>query len=209
MNVTWDQTDTPPGWAESSADEPVSEDEQLVALAQADPAQFAALYERYVDAVFAYALRRLRDRDVAADVTARVFTRALAALPSYRPRRRQSFRSWLFVIAHNTIVDAGQRRRDHLPLEPLDAAGRLREPSRGPEEHAIVADERARLHAALRQLPASQREVIELRLAGLTGPEIADTTGTSLSAVKSVQYRAYARLRELLGPPPADAGEDQ
>lgn len=206
MNVTWDQTGIDADQPATTADETVPHDERLVALARDDPRQFAALYERFADAVFAYALRQLDERDVAADVTARIFTRALAALPSYRSRHGQSFRSWLFAIAHNTIVDAGRRRRDHLPLEPLDAAGRLREPSRGPEDAAIAADEQARLRAALECLPESQRQVIELRLAGLTGPEIADATGTSLSPFKSLQYRAFARLRELLGPP-SDSGE--
>lgn len=152
MNVTWDQ----PGFqGEQAIDaEDAIDDARLVALARDDPAQFATLYERYADAIFGYALRQLRDRDLAADVTARIFTQALAALPSFRPRHRQSFRSWLFAIAHNAIVDAGQRRRDHLPLEPLDAAGQLREPSRGPEERAIAADEQA---CSTRHWPACPR----------------------------------------------------
>lgn len=50
----------------------------------------------------------------------------------------------------------------------------------------------------LGQLPETQRAIVELRLAGLRGDEIASALDTTLSAVKSAQYRAYQRLRELL-----------
>jgi DNA-directed RNA polymerase specialized sigma24 family protein len=36
-------------------------------------------------------------------------------------------------------------------------------------------------------------------LAGLTGPEIAEVLGRNTSAIKSTQFRAYARLRALIG----------
>jgi RNA polymerase sigma factor (sigma-70 family) len=53
----------------------------------------------------------------------------------------------------------------------------------------------------LDHLPDSHRDIIELRLAGLTTNEVADALGLTQSAVKSAQSRAYKRLRELLAPP--------
>jgi RNA polymerase sigma factor (sigma-70 family) len=50
----------------------------------------------------------------------------------------------------------------------------------------------------MRQLSPDQRHIVDLRLAGLTGPEIAEVLGMSESAVKSSQFRAYSRLRKLL-----------
>ena len=67
-----------------------------------------------------------------------------------------------------------------------------------PEEHALRADDRDRLWRALQQLTDEQREVLELRLAGLTGQEIAGATRRSLSATKSIQFRALSRLRTVL-----------
>jgi hypothetical protein len=55
------------------------DDLALVDAARREPAAFGALYDRHVDRVFAYALRRLRDRELAADATANAFTRALAS----------------------------------------------------------------------------------------------------------------------------------
>ncbi len=48
------------------------------------------------------------------------------------------------------------------------------------------------------QLHKRDREVVELRLAGLTGAEIAQTLNCSHEAVRAAHYRAIHRLRELL-----------
>ena len=82
---------------------PVGEDDAaLVARAKADPRAFAPLYRRYVDPVYRYCYRRLGNREAAEDATSLVFARALAVLPKCRD---ETFRSWLFAIAHNVIAN--------------------------------------------------------------------------------------------------------
>jgi RNA polymerase sigma-70 factor (ECF subfamily) len=166
-------------------------DAALVAAAQRDPAAFAPLYLRYADAVHRYCARRLDDPEAAADATAAVFVRALAALPRYGER---SFRAWLFRIAHNEVIDDYRRsaRRCHAPL---DAAVELKDRDPSPEEVAVAADEHATLAHLLAQLPEGQRRVVELRLAGLSGEEVAYTLGRSRTAVKMLQLRAVRSLR--------------
>ena len=170
-------------------------------LAKRDPAAFAPLYERYVDAVHGYCLRRVSDREQAADLTAQIFTRALAAMPQYVDAGGGgTFRSWLFSIAHNLLVDTYRQRREVVSIEQKALGGVLADRAPGPDEHAIRGDLRRAFREALAELTDGQREVVELRLAGLTGPEIATVLGMTLAAVKSVQFRAYTRLRELLAP---------
>src|SRR5699024_10200533 len=89
----------------------LSEQDEIT-RAKRNPAEFAPLYERYVDAVYTYCLRRIGAPDHAADLTSRIFTRALGAIPRFR-EGSGSFRSWLFAIAHNTVVDAYRTSRDH------------------------------------------------------------------------------------------------
>jgi RNA polymerase sigma-70 factor (ECF subfamily) len=48
-------------------------------------------------------------------------------------------------------------------------------------------------------LPDHQRQVVELRLAGMTGAEIAQALGRSRANVDVTQYRAVSRLRTQLG----------
>jgi RNA polymerase sigma-70 factor (ECF subfamily) len=174
------------------ADEALS-DEALVALAARDRQAFGVLYDRYVDAVYRYCAGRLGDREAAEDATSLVFTRALAALPSHRG---PSFRSWLFAIAHNVVVNA---RRDAPRARSLDDETELTAPDLSVEEIAERDDRRRSVRRALALLPEEQRRVVELRLAGLTGPEVAAALGRSHDSVRTTQRRAVAALRTHLG----------
>src|SRR5688572_29700421 len=63
-------------------------DRPAVEAARRDPAQFDALYRKYLPQVYAYALYELGDHHAAEDATERTFLRALAALPRFREQAR-------------------------------------------------------------------------------------------------------------------------
>jgi RNA polymerase sigma factor (sigma-70 family) len=176
----------------------------LIAAAQACPQAFASLYARYLDPVYRYCYRRLGSREAAEDATSQVFVQALAALSRYRDG---SFRSWLFTIAHHVVTDVARRGK---PTHALDAGAEPIAVARSPEEVALGAESRAMLRAWLARLPDDQRQVIELRLAGLTGAEIARVLGRGTGAVKMLQYRAMTRLRAFASAAsPEEAPHDQ
>lgn len=174
-------------------------DEALAALARADPRAVAVLYRRYLPRVFAFCERRLPTIEAAEDATSLVFTKAVAALPQYRDGGG-SFRSWLFAIAIRVAIDAHRARR---PIAMFDAASDVADVARlsAPAEVAEHAELVDTVHTALVGLPPDQRAIVELRMAGLTGPEIAEVVGRSLASVKFAQFRAYQRLRLLLSDP--------
>ncbi len=182
----------------------LDEDARVVALAKSDPRAFAPLYARYFDPVYRYCYRRLGHPEAAADATAQVFAKALAALPRYR-EDAPSFRSWLFTIAHNVITDDLRARR---PLAPMDAAAHVAATGPSPEDVVLTDEAGGTVRALLAMLPADQRQILELRLAGLTGPEIAAALGRSLGAVKIAQVRAFARLRATFHPDDAPAWKE-
>jgi RNA polymerase sigma-70 factor, ECF subfamily len=178
------------------------DDAVLVAAAQRDPRAFEPLYARYADPVYRYCWRRLGDADAAADATSLIFIKALAALPRYRAG---SFRSWLFSIAHNTVVDRLRSTRHDAPFDPaFDPV----DPAPGPEELALAGDAGRQVRSLLGRLSTDQRHVVELRLAGLTDREIAAALGRNLPAVRMLQTRAVARLRTLMGQGATTRGED-
>jgi RNA polymerase sigma-70 factor (ECF subfamily) len=186
-------------WESAPVDDPgIAEEKLLVQQARREPADFGPLYERYVDQIYRYCFQALGDRDSAEDATSQTFAKALAALPRYRDN---SFRGWLFTIARNAVTDIRRRR----PTVAIDAAPPLYAPDDSPEDQAVAFDARRQLRHALGQLTPDQRDVVELRLIGLTGVEVAAVLGKPASAVKSLQFRAYLRLRELL----ADPGGEQ
>ncbi len=178
-----------------------------IRAAQRDPDAAATIYATWFEPIYRYCHRRLGSPEAVEDATARIFERVLTALPDYRPdenRPGATFRSWLFAIAHNTIVDHHRRRRFHLSLDrllhPRDDRPplHLRDPGRPPDDQAIGHDTDRAVREALATLPERQRRIVELRLAGLTGPEIATALDTTHQAVKSAQFRAYQTMRETL-----------
>ncbi len=173
-----------------------------------DPNHFADIYAAYAGRVYAYALQRLHNPDLAADITSTVFTRALANLPSFQRRQAghapdSAFEGWLMTIARNAIIDH-VRANKRLTILDADAyRHHLNLTSPDPSAHPVPPDERARLLDALQQLNASQRQIILLRVQGWNGTEIAELLGMSHGAVRVAQHRAYIRLRELLTVEPA------
>ena len=171
-------------------------DAELVRTAQATPRAFAALYLRYRDPVLNYCFYRLGDREEAEDATSTIFIKVLDHLPSFS-ERGDSFRTWLFRIAHNEIADRYRRQARH-PEVPLPPDLGLQDAAQLPEEAAITADRRRRVLQLLAHVPSRERSVLELRAAELSTREIAGVLQISEQSVRTAQCRALGRLRELL-----------
>ena len=73
-----------------------------------------------------------------------------------------------------------------------------------PEQVALHQERSSEIHTLLRGLPERERQVVELRLAGLTGQEIADILGCSHPAVRAAHHRAIEHLRKALAEPRTD-----
>jgi RNA polymerase sigma-70 factor (ECF subfamily) len=173
-------------------------DESLVARArQGEMPALGELYDRHHLHIYRFILVRVGSQPEAEDLTGAVFMRMLDGLPSYRPRAGIPFRAWLFRIARNLLVDYFRRQGRRAEVS-LDAAGSQTAPG-SPEEAAEQGLALERLHGALAHLTEAQREVIVLRfMAGLSLDEVAGITGHSRSAVKALQHRGLAALREAL-----------
>lgn len=167
-------------------------DGALAARALHDPEAFTDLYRAYALDVYRYCYRRLHDREAAEDATSQTFINAYAGLHRLGGK---PFRPWLFAIAHNVVVDTHRGRHPHFHLEETDAR---EDPDPSPEALAIDREQRDAVQLLLQQLPKRDREVVELRLAGLTGLEIAQTLNCSREAVRTAHHRAIQRLRALL-----------
>lgn len=174
-----------------------SDDAAIVARAQRDREAFALLYDRYLDRIYRFCYRRLDSREAAEDATSAVFTKALTALGTYQ-ERPGGFRAWIFTIAHNVVTDV-YRDRGRRPSEPLADDFDVADPDPSPEDAAVASDERRRLRALLAHLTPDQQQVIELRLAGLSGAEIGEILGRSRGAVNLAQHRAVKRLQRVVG----------
>jgi RNA polymerase sigma factor (sigma-70 family) len=116
------------------------------------------------------------------------------ALPRFRGDASE--RTFVFRIAHNIGCTFVARTRPHDPL--FDDAP-IPDPRPGIEEQLDQAAERDQLYAAVRTLPAAQRQAVMLRLEGFSVPDIAAMQDTTENNVSVRLNRARARLRVLLG----------
>jgi len=167
---------------------------RAIEAAQKDPARFAELYESNFERVYAYVVRRVRDRYEAEDVTSEVFHQALANLAKFE-WRGVPFVAWLFRIAANSIIDRSKKaaRLQELPDNFEGSA----EP--GIQEALNEIEQHGALFQLVDRLAEDQRRVIGMRFGeGKSIREIANEIGRSEGAVKQLQFRAIQILRSRL-----------
>jgi RNA polymerase sigma-70 factor (ECF subfamily) len=154
-----------------------------------------ALYRAYGPELYGFAVTALGDRGLAEELVQEVFTRVWRKADSYDPRRA-SFRTWLYGIARNAIID--QKRR--AAVRPALAAHEVDADEQGGLDRSLEqALLRWQVSAALDRLTPEHRQVIRLaHFQGLTLREIAERTGIPLGTVKSRTSYALRGLRLAL-----------
>jgi RNA polymerase sigma-70 factor (ECF subfamily) len=170
------------------------DDAALARAARDDASCFAPLYQRYLRPIHGYCYRRLGSAEAAEDATSTIFVRALTQLATFRGDG--SFRSWLFAIAFRTLNELA-RKRSSLPISDK-LSDTLTDPDPSPLDRVIAWDEAAALRRAVEILPALQREVVLLRLAGLSTEEIGTSLGKRNDAIRAAHSRAVQQLKRCM-----------
>jgi RNA polymerase sigma factor (sigma-70 family) len=187
-------------------------DEELLAAASTDESAFAEIYDRHVDAVIAFGVRRLRHPDEVADLVAAVFLAVLRSAAGFDPARGTA-RAWLYGVASKVLAD-GRRRgaREAQALARVSGRRLLQPDDYADLESRLDAAALAhRLHALMADLPAGDRAVLELvALDQLTVTEAAAALGIRPVAARARLARARRRLRPRLAAEQgaSPAGED-
>lgn len=178
----------------SRSPEELEEERQLVEAAKTDPAAFAQLYDRYVDAIHAYVYHQTGSWERAEDVTATTFMRAYAEIGKFE-WRGVPYSAWLYRVASNLVL------RDHRRPGWIELPEGLVDPGEGPEDAAVRSEQVRRIQAAVRHLTPDQRQAITLRFgSGLRNAEVAQVMRKSEGAVKLLVFRALSSLEQRLGP---------
>lgn len=178
------------------------DDAAVMAMSMRDPQQFALVYRRHVQDIYAYLRRRgLSDAD-AQDLTGATFELALRRRSQYRPDRGP-VRAWLFGIAtnqHLDLVRATSRRSSDRAQRAMhvlsDSAASAGAPS-------LDVDHDSQLRAAMDRLPSRYMTVLSLRFfAELAPAEVAAVMGMPTSRCAVVTHRALTALRRELAATP-------
>jgi len=189
-----------------------SEEAALVAELRAGSEEaFAWLIARYHHPIYSLLARMVHDRGEAADLTQEVFVKVFRGVGSFHGE--SSLRTWIYRIA---LREASNQRRwwmrhkqQEIPMEleiadsgsgvPAKLKDTLVDSSESPFEMAVHAENKARVEAALRQVPEPFRTTLILRdIEGFVYEEVAEIQGVNLGTVKSRLVRGRACLKALL-----------
>ena len=178
----------------SSIDNQDRIDAFVAEVQEGDADAFESLYEMFFPRIYKYVFYKAQQQDVD-DLVAQVFIKAWSKISTYK-KTDHRFSSWLFRIAHNTVIDY---YRTHKPTEELAEylPNENRELDPLHKVNQVFASER--VHRALRTLEDKYQQVILLKfLQDLPNGEIADVMGVKETSVRTLQFRALKQLRSLL-----------
>ena len=202
----------------ASAVDVTSAEAALVVELQAGSEQaFAQLIAQYHQPLYSLIARSLQDPADASDITQEVFIKVFRNIRSFHGEA--SLRTWLYRIALHEASNQrrwwSRHKRQEIAMEAsyhancdADAEGEsqslgatLADGGSSPFEQASQHEVRARVEAALREVPEAFRTVVVLReIEGFTYEEIAEILQVNLGTVKSRLTRGRAALRLLLTP---------
>jgi len=189
-----------------------SEETALIAELRAGSEEaFAWLIARYHQPIFSLLARTVQDRTEAADLTQEVFVKVFRGVGNFHGG--STLRTWIYRIA---LREASNQRRwwmrhkqREIPIEQVMLGGecgapmRLKEmlmdPAESPYDIAVHEETRARVEAALKQVPEPFRTTLILRdIEGFVYEEVAEIQGVNLGTVKSRLVRGRAALKAIL-----------
>ncbi|MCL7452446.1 MAG: sigma-70 family RNA polymerase sigma factor [Anaerolineae bacterium] len=158
-------------------------------MGQAD--DYTDLYREYLPRILNFVRLRVDGEDLAQDLAAAVFERAVAK--QHTLRDPAAFGAWLFRIARNVVAGYYRKRRLTVPLDHASAHP-VANPS--PPEAVMHQEELRQVREALAQLSEREQEIIQLKFGGgLGNQEIAEVMGLRAGHVAVILYRALRKLR--------------
>lgn len=164
---------------------------------------YSELMRRYQRKILAFVYHMLKSAHLellAEDLCSETFYKAFRSLNSFR-EVDASFSTWLYTIARNTVLSELRKQRSaNIPLEesgfvPVASSDVV------PEQAILRSEKVSMVREAINNLPEKQRSALILReYDQLDYQEIASILGQSVSAVKSLLFRARSSVKIQLEP---------
>lgn len=179
----------------TSIDHPYSMDQSDLAIrAQTDEQAFTELYTSYFDEIYRFVVKRIGHRETSEDIVSDIFRKTFLHLDTFNPAEA-SFRTWVYRIAHNTLIDFYRTRNTKTTqLVDIDAAEDVVDTS-DPQGYVINQEARAALRACMTHLPDAQRQIVELKYFDeFSNQEIGELLHISANTVGVNLHRALKKL---------------
>ena len=156
---------------------------------------YTVLYEQFMPKIYRYITFRIRDENMAQELTSMVFEKALTKFDSFNPQKA-SFSTWIFTIARNTVIDHYRGYKKHEDIVPdVETKTTAQYPS--PEDEVIKTENTRRLRTFLSRLNKREQEAIALKYSnGMSNREIGEVLNLTETNVGSILCRTIGKLRK-------------
>lgn len=168
-------------------------------LAESEPQLFLRIFNHYNKKILNFIYRMSQDYHLAEDLTQEVFLRVYQRKPNLN--EHQNFQGWIFRVARNLCLNALRNERTRISHENelRNQTGGVCVETNNPDYDLTARETRQVVKEVIAELNNNQREVLILKeYHNFSYQEIAEITHSSVSAVKSLLFRARESLRKKL-----------
>jgi len=168
-------------------------EEQIIERCQkGNIGEFATLYENYFEKIYRFVCYRIRDKQIAEDITSQTFLKALKGISRFSAEKG-NFSSWIYRIAHNNIIDYYRGNRPNLDISKmwkLHSSDNL-------EKEAEIQEKMEQALNALQKLSKEHQEIVIMRIwEDFSYKEIASIIGKSEENCKVIFFRSIRQLKK-------------
>jgi len=161
------------------------------------------LIDKYTPIIFNFSAR-LAGLGNATDITQDIFIKVWRNLKKFK-KNKASFKTWLFAIARNTIIDYLRKKKyiSFSKIETIDEyfVDNLESDYILPDEYLMKLQDIDLLNELLEKLPINYKEILTLYYEeDMTFKEIGILLNKPINTIKSHHRRALMQLKELIAP---------
>lgn len=169
--------------------------EAILKKAQAGSDQaLTDLYNAYFERIYGFIFYRVSHKETAEDLTEDVFVKVFNKLRGLEELK--AFEGWLFQIARNKVIDYYRAKKATVPLEEIE---NTLEYETNVVDVVNLQTQQIMFIKLLKELTPEQQQVIKLKfLEDIDNDIIAQMLNKTEGAIRVIQHRAVAKLKELI-----------
>ena len=160
------------------------------------------LIEKYKSRIYSFIFSKVLDKDITEDIFQDTFIKVILTLKSGGDNEEGKFLPWVMRIAHNLIIDTFRKDKKmpfYRETEEFSIFSVMTDNSPNIESQIILEQVENDLLKLIDELPADQREVLEMRIyQDMSFKEIADLTGVSINTALGRMRYALLNLRRII-----------
>lgn len=176
-----------------------NEEALLVAsILKGNTADYAKLVDQYKDLVYTLAIRMLKNREEAEEVSQDVFIKIFKSLASFKGDSKLS--TWVYRVTYNCCLDQIKKNKKHLNDIPIDAYNYNKIDTIDNALEGLIKEEKQQLiRSCVNRLPEESSAIITLfYFDELSLDEISGITGIESNTVKVKLFRARKKLAKIM-----------